>query len=93
MEREEREASRLFWAHLDDVALSVLLWKAGQAADPSLAASWTRALLTAVSLPERRALLAGLRRSLSPDTFETLAAPARAALGEAAWARANGAAS
>jgi hypothetical protein len=88
MQREEQEASRLLWAHLGDAELAALHGRILGAIPPPRMAGWLEIILPALNGRERAAALAGLRAKLPPRAFGELTAPARAALGEAAWAAA-----
>jgi hypothetical protein len=87
MQREEQEANRALWAHLDDAALEALHGRIVGAIPPPRLAEWLALMLPALSLPERAALLGGLREKVPPPALLELTAPARAALGGDGWAR------
>jgi hypothetical protein len=92
MQREEGDANRALWAHLDDAALAGLHGRVVGAIPPPRLAEWLALMLPAMSLPERAALLGGLRAQVPPSALAALVAPARVALGDEGWAHAAAAA-
>ena len=90
MQREETEVNRALWAHRSDDALRALHGRILARIAPDRMSAWLAIMVAAASLPERRALLAGIRASVPGPAFGSVTAPARAALGEAAWAEAAG---
>lgn len=86
MLREEQDATRVLWAHLDDAALGALHGRILGAIPPARMAEWLALMLPALSLPERTAVLAGLRARVPPAALHDLTAPARGELGATAWA-------
>ncbi len=78
---EEADGTRTLWAHRTDAELHAMLDRIRATLSPERASAWLVAMLPAVSLPERVALLAPIRSSVPPRVLEDLLAPARAALG------------
>lgn len=92
MEREETAANRVLWAHFDDGALKALHGRILGAIPPARFAEWSGIILPSLSLPERAAMVAGLAASVPPAVFQQITAPARDALGPAAWSAVTAAA-
>jgi hypothetical protein len=92
MQREEQDANRVLWAHRTDEELLALHARILGVIPPPRTAEWLGIILPALSTPERANVLRGLREKVPPPALLTLTAPARAAMGDAAWARAAGAA-
>ncbi|MGC3996746.1 MAG: hemerythrin domain-containing protein [Anaeromyxobacter sp.] len=86
MDREEGEATRAFHAHRSDEELGALHGRILASIPPARMADWSAIMIPALSLPERAGMLSGMARKLPAPVFETIVAPARAALGPAAWA-------
>jgi hypothetical protein len=92
MAREEVEANRVLWAHLDDAALGALHERILGSIPPARTAEWLALMLPAMSPPERAGLLGTLRARVPAPALDALVTPARAALGHEAWSRAAAAA-
>jgi hypothetical protein len=65
MEREETEANRVLWAHIDDASLAALRGRILASIAPARLAAWLGILLPAVSPAERAGMIAGLRTPAS----------------------------
>lgn len=85
LEREEVEVNRALWAHFDDAELHAMHARIMARIEPPRAAQWLGLMLPALSGSERRRVLADLRKQLPDGAFAAATAPARHALGEAAW--------
>jgi hypothetical protein len=86
MEREETQAMRALWAHQTDEELLAIHRRILASIPPAEMAAWSVVMIPALSLPERRAMLAPMVESLPRPAFEALVAPVRQALGDD-WAR------
>lgn len=85
MDREEVQANRVLWAHLDDDALRALEGRiVGSIPGPRMQ-QWMELMLPAAHLSERAEMLAGMRAAMPAEVFDELTAPARRALGEELW--------
>jgi hypothetical protein len=84
LEREEVLANRLLWAHKSDAELGLLHQRVVSGIPPARLAEWFELILPAMSCSERAPLVAGLLQA-PPEFFELVTAPARRALGKAAW--------
>lgn len=84
LEREEVLANRLLWAHKSDAELGSLHQQVVSEIPPARLAEWFELILPAMSCSERAPLVAGLLQAPA-EFFELVTAPARRALGKAAW--------
>lgn len=83
MQREERDAMRMLWAHRSDDELRAMQGRILARIAPPRTADWLALMLPAMSVSERAAVIGGLRASLPAEVLGALLAPARAALGPA----------
>jgi hypothetical protein len=86
MERQERDGHRALWAHLTDQELLALQEQIVREMPPAQMADALSVLLPAMSVPERAALVGGLRSKVPGEVFAELTAPARRVLGGEEWA-------
>jgi hypothetical protein len=84
LEREEVLANRLLWAHRSDAELMLLHERVVADIPPARLAEWFEVILPAMSCSERAPIVAELLRA-PESVFEIVTAPARRALGKAAW--------
>jgi hypothetical protein len=87
MDIEETQVNALLWEQRSDEQLNELEGRIIEMVSPQRLAQWMVLFARGVSTPELAPMFAGMQAHMSAQDYAEVVAPARADLGEVAWAR------